>query len=275
MSMVDEQKERRDAALKKYADLKARAEHPNTPKAEADVAYKMAAKVMADWEIDELELVAASGATPAIVVGMVRLGDPPKQGKGDSLMDEKIGLGHTIAEAFGCEICIVTHHFGTADEKTGDARIAGIYMEAIGYSHDVAMVRALTYSTNIEMAAALLGEKQKAANYQQEFGRAFIQRIGERVVDEITRARESRIKDGVSSGTALAIRDQKAMVKDFFDELHPPKTLGSRRARNTRYDPAARERGRKAANSADLSTGQRIAGSSAKPVSGPRKGLNK
>jgi hypothetical protein len=272
VNKIDEQKARRDAALKKYSDLKARAEHPNTPKAEADVAYRMAAKVMADWEIDELELVAATGATPAIVVGMVRLYDPMVK---EPLGDERIGLGHTIADAFGCRICIVTHRFDTADEVTGEARMSGVYMQAIGYSHDVAMVRALTYSTNIELVAALLGEKQKAVNYQREFGRAFIQRIGERVVDEITRARETRVKEGVSSGAALAIRDQKAKVTDFFDELHPPSSLGTRRARNTKYDGAARGRGRKAADSADLSTGQRIAGSTAKPVSGPRKGLTR
>jgi len=268
---VDEQFERRKAALKKYADLKARAEHPNTPPAEAEVAFKMAAKVMADWEIDELELVAAKGATPSIVMRMIRLDDVKSV-----LADELIGIAAGITRAFECQTLI--HHYDRkeTDLETGEARIPGTYMEVVGYSHDVAMAQELYYVSVLDMRMKLGMEKQQDRYYQREFAKGYIERVVDRIRWEIVQARKERVDAGVSSSVALAVRNQRELVKDFFADLHAGQKFGSYKPRGTdRYDANARARGRKAADGLDLSRRGKIAGGSQKPLGTEKKGLGR
>lgn len=268
---VDEQLERRKAALKKYQDLKARADHPNTPQAEKDVAYRMAAKVMADWEIDELELVAASGATPAIVMSMIRLTDV-----GGVLQDALVGMAASISRGFECRNLIHEYNYPSADRETGNSRIPGVYLEVVGYSHDVAMAKELYYTTAMDLQVGLMGEKQKAKNYQREYSKGYVERIVDRIMAEVVFARKKRVQEGVSSGVALALRDQKQLVADFFADLHKGEKFGSYREKKTGYDANARARGRDRASKADLGGAGRIAGNGMKPsLGGERKGLGK
>jgi hypothetical protein len=269
---VTEQAERRAAALKKYQDVMARANHPNTPPAEKEVAYRMAGKIMADWEIDELELVAASGATPAIVMRMVRLGEP----KGMLLQDELVAMCASIARGFDCKTLIHTYAYPSADRETGDARMPGVYMELVGYSHDVAMVKELYYTTAIDLQMGLMTEKQKDRNYQRQYAQGYAERIVDRIMREIVAARKQRVSEGVSSGTALAIRDQGALVKDFFADLHKGEKFGSYNGRrNDKYDANARARGKDRASQMDLGGAGRIAGQQKQGIGGERRGLNK
>jgi len=146
-------------------------------------------------------------------------------------------------------------------------------MEIVGYSHDVAMVRELFMTTAMDMLVGLVGEQVKTQTYQRNYAEGFVERISVRIMLEIVEARKTRVKEGVSHGAALAIRDQRALILDRFNELYP--RLGTYRAHKSGYDPKARARGAARANAMDLGGAGRIAGNGTKPsVGGPRKGID-
>lgn len=267
-SVLDaEAKERLAKALKKYADIKARAEHPNTPPAEREVCYSMAARILADFEIDELELESAKGVNQAVVAAMVRLGATDEVTK-----DQRVGLAATIADAFDCMVVLSTKYY----QGSGESRMPGHYAQVIGYKMDVNMVRDLYYLIGVDLVMGLnieiMNGNKKVAS-QQSYAQDFVWRIRERIHDEVVKARKQRVAEGVSTSTALVLRDRKMVVKDFYDEMFKDTKLGNYKSKRLNYDPAAGRRGRERANNTDLGQTPRVGGSGvARGIgSGPRR----
>ena len=210
------------------------------------------------------------GPKPALFDKSWRLGDIEKF----VLKDELVSMAFKLGRAFECETLQMDRRFGSADRETGEERIPGVYMELIGYSHDVAMCKEMYFRSTMELQMGLLGEKQKGVNYSRQYAREFVDVVVERIKREIIQARKERVQQGgLSHGAALAIRDQAAIVKDFFNDIHKGERFGNYNAKAGQYDAAARARGRDRANGMNLGGAGQIAGNGAKPVGSERKGL--
>jgi hypothetical protein len=247
--MVDEAK--REKMIRQVKALWATADHPNTPPHEADTARNMAADLMAKYQIDEIVLSASGNIVDDIMFVEIRL---DRTDRPLPVPEQRMALIGGIAMAFDCRGVIHTKKYDTADIKTGKVIPGGTFYECIGYRKDVDMVKFLYFSLVTDMLEAMMGEKVKTPSYQGSFALGYAERIATRLWD--AHRRVSQIAEETSSSLALAIRDKKSQVSEWFDNKYPPSSLGKVRTKAMRFDSNAAQRGRNRADAADIGQGR-------------------
>lgn len=244
--------------MEKVKALWAKGDDPAATPEEAATFRDAAARLMAKYEIEQFELLAAGGGEDAIVKGLFKIDS--KTDKGMFLTDERMLLAGAIARHFECRGIIKDYEYGTADEVTGQPIKPGTYYECIGYKHDFEMVRELYFSLVTDLFAGIFGEEQTNRNYQQEYARGFISRIDDRLKEFYKRVNDW-VDDGtVSDSTALAIRSRLQKVQDKVTEMYPK--LSTVKIKSTRVDPNARARGKARADMSDLGGHNKVGGGS-------------
>jgi hypothetical protein len=257
----------RTSIIEQVRKLWALADDPRTPEHERDTAASMAQKLMAKHAIEEIALRDASRVEEEIVLVHVRI---TEEGKPALVKDQRIGLCWVVAKNQGLR-AVVTHREETADVVTGKRVPGGTFLAVAGYKSDVEFFREFYFGLAMDLTAALLDEEVKSKNYQKEFASAYVTRIDERL--KATRREVEQMAEEYEGGSLLpALLSQKQRVDMFFDRMFPPESLKSVRVARSNYDPNARERGRRAADRADIGQGS-VEGGSRGALEKERKGL--
>ncbi|HEX6824972.1 MAG TPA: DUF2786 domain-containing protein [Nitrospiraceae bacterium] len=257
--------------LEKVRKLLAHAES-TTHEAEAQTFMEKANKLMEDYAISQAMLRQAQDGANArskgkVIVVQINLSTTVSN-------VPELYLLNFVAKANRCE-CWYGTSSTTINGKYVEYKVGNI----AGFESDVAFVQLLFTSLCVQMANAVMpqafekkvqtkrkggetlnitfkkvdqGELKHGLAWRTEFMQAYAERIGERFADA-KRAREGEHTESM----ALALRDVRQDVRDAMANDYGI-TLGGRSrslVRNTNY--GARDAGRSAANSADLSGGNK------------------
>lgn len=245
----------RDDIIRKVQSLWQRADHPNTPEAERQSCIAKAQELMAKYTIDEMVLQESSGKQDAIILSDIRITT-----EGDSLAyvdDQRILLGHFIALHNRCQT-VIRVQGSSIDGKTGEPVKGGTFLTVVGYQSDVDMVKDLYVALGMDMLTGMFAEKvdhvparERKAKFAS-FCDGYAMRIGERLAAIATRVQTMAVEHDHDSGTsmALVLRSKEVAVRDTFADMFP--NLKVQKIKTFKYDANYAERGRQAANKADL-----------------------
>lgn len=135
-----------DNILRKVQGLLAKADHPNTPPAEADTARNMAEALMLKYRIEESQLGAATTTTIGPVWRTIRVG----RTGGEFIWSYRDILG-TIIDHFDIRGVILTQR-----ETDPDGTWASYYdADVVGYESDLRFVEAMFTAASLEFGKRL------------------------------------------------------------------------------------------------------------------------
>lgn len=238
----------REDMIRKGQALWRQADDPAATEAEKDAFLSKARELMAKYAIDEIVLEEASGVHEAIVLADIKIFD---EGKNTLVADQRIYLAHVIGIHNRCK-SVIRRMPASVDATTGAPIKAGTYLTVVGFRSDTVTVRLLYQAIGADMIFAMSEEPtdhMKVAarnNYSANFCDAFVFRIDERLRDMQTRVEE------IASEKSLlpVLRSREFEVKDQFDAMFP--NLKSQKVSRMQYDQNACERGKAAANKANV-----------------------
>ena len=252
----------RETIIDRVKALWTQANHPNTGAAEAEAFRLKAADLMARYEIDEMVLSENGKIDNKLVVVNIRLSTECVPGEFD---EQQMALLHVIAQAHDVAGIILNKYSSFNDEyDKGKLKAPGRFYQAIGFDHDVDMVRMLYASLNTDVMVAVLRlrESKKNLNYCRNFIIGYVDGIKARLA-EMTRARK-RVAQEHSTSMALALVDKSQQVKAYQAQLHP--NMGTYHTRSQRVDGAAQYAGQQRAKQADLGGDNRVTSGSRKEL---------
>lgn len=226
----------------RIAKLLRRAEHPNTPEAEADACVAQAQQLMSRWAIDE-------------AVVRRRMGDDGKT-VDDPIIEARIvydgiyrqarfSIGSAVAEANDCRALITTNERTWATDP-GKPKVVTV-LWVVGHTSDVERVRMLDTSLQLQCATAL-NRWWKTAGFdglsrmakfraRREFIFGFATTVRERLLEARRQAVEeaeadagqtvqpaAAKADNPAEEVALALVEKKRRVDEWYDERYGTST---------------------------------------------------
>jgi hypothetical protein len=231
--------------------LLARAEHPETPEAEAQACAAKAAELMMRHAIDEAALRARRGERPEPVVHWEHL-----VGGGD---------GHARARAAG--LTAVARAFGGACALRGDGtyrRDVALLLVATESARDALTLLLPSLTLQMDGAgsratdaymdgfpAELFRRKADRTRWRNGYLKAFLVGYGDRVAERVEAARGRLRDDGPAEAGALVLARDDERVREEFAARFP--VLGRGRPQRVRSDGFTA--GRDAGRFADLGSG--------------------
>ena len=230
------------------AALIERADHPNTPKPEADAARAKAEDLMLRYSIEEADLLAVGGKAPGIVE--VNVGMPTPYAR------VRWQLLQACAEPFGCVVVGNTPPrsnsptFCTVIGLAADAERSVYLFESLNRHMDMELSRAYKdWQESVEFWA-IEQSGQMTRGRKKVWMRSYMRGYASRVYERLMQKRR-RIE---SAGTGLAVRD--SMVDDWVAENMPHLRQTSD---NPQHDRTASRYGHSAGGRAPIDTpiGQR------------------
>ncbi len=142
--MPNQATERLDAMMDKVKNLLARADHPNTPPAEADTARAMAERIMVKYKIDEEALIASGDLSINGINVMFK--DVEVYPSGSEFDDVYAGLAYYAAVHTGCQ---AVWSGWERNDSTGELMRV---LQMIGYEADIRYAEALFFNARLLFA---------------------------------------------------------------------------------------------------------------------------
>lgn len=237
-----------ERSYERVRKLLAKAEHPSTPPAEAELLSEKAAELIARHTIDLAVLDAAGCHRGRPVLRSVHV-DPP-YATAKALL---------LAAVAGC------YRVRTAlQEEPGSG---GRCCTLVGFDADIAATDLLFTSLLLQSANAMLAAQPTRTRRVRAFRHAFLLGYAAAIGQRLAAAGERAAADPPTAGhsTALVLADRQAAVDAAFAGYFPR----LRRLRTTLSDSAGLAAGTAAGASADLSAADRRLGP--RPVRLPRR----
>jgi hypothetical protein len=225
----------RDQAEDKVRKLLSQAEGTNFGP-EAETAIAMAHEIMARYNIEEIVLHESQGKRENVDVRQVRV-------KATKFKDQRHALLNKLARLYRCRAII-----------TGD------FMTVLGYPHDIDATETMFASLAVQMFEAMLNEPQATQSqpWAENFCWGFVRRIVERLEAVNEKIEKEVAPEG--SSTALVLIDRNQQVDSKVTEMFPDLTAA--RVKKIVYDPHAQNRGRAAADRANINDKDGLGGGS-------------
>jgi hypothetical protein len=252
--------------VRKVQALWAKADDPAATPAEKEAFTEKARELMAKHAIDEMVLAQASSVEESIILADILVhtesGDMSQQNT--LVPEQRIRLANVIYTHHRCYG--ILRWLPASVKADGSPQAAGRYLTVVGHKSDVQMVRLMFNGLLQDMIIAMSFEpvthmtKPEQKNFYENFCDGYAERINVRLYEV-----EARIEQMANEGSLLPVlRDRKAQVMDKVDAMWPDRKV--ERAKQVKYNGAARERGIAAADKANIGAGK-------KGVGGERKGL--
>lgn len=220
-----------DRVLDRVRKLLAKAEHPSTPAAEAEVFSGKAAELMARYALDQAMLTNRTIGAGAPEVRAMTVHSPYSLAK--AILLSRVAAAHRVCVAVG-----------------GDGRHLGRLCTLVGFPIDLDTVEMLFTSLLVQASFAMQAASAGAPRVKA-FRRAFLMgyaaSIGRRL-EEVQRHTVAEASGGEPS-VALVLADRDRLVSAAFEREFPD----TRRLRTTVSDGGGLVAGRAAGARADLS----------------------
>ncbi|WP_370064327.1 DUF2786 domain-containing protein [Streptacidiphilus sp. MAP5-3] len=196
-----------NAKLATIRALLARAEHPTTPEAEAELARNRAFAMMAKYGIEQAMVDAAKGTgTPT---------DRRITCEAPWAM-ERASLVNVIARALDCKAIFMPRGSGS-----------GRVLHVFGYAGDLDRVELLYTSLLLQMASGLAAQHVPAGQgvraWRRSWQLGFVGRVGRRLEEAERGAREEARGETTATGrsVALVLADRQSAVESAFRTAYP------------------------------------------------------
>lgn len=186
-----------ESILRRLRALIARAEHPNTPKPEAELSRKQAEKLMAKYSINA-----------ALLGDLEENKTKPSHFKfdifGSYMLDRGI-LINGIADVFNCKVIRHQNRYGTDDYSL------------FGFEADLDMVWTLWESIDRQATDALFS-MPGSVSFKKSFMSGFTNEVVNRLRDFYAEAIKEAEAESGTPGTAIVLANRKDEVQAYMDQ---------------------------------------------------------
>lgn len=243
----------REDMIRKVQALWRQADDSSVSDAEKDAFVSKARDLMAKYAIDEMVLEEASGVREAVVLSDIRIFE--EGSRAVLVPDQRIYLAHVIGTHNRCRSVI--RRMPASIAMDGTPIKAGTYLTTVGFKSDTETVRLLYLALGVDMISAMTDEptdhmnKSQRDNYFVNFCDGYVTRIDRRLADVNRKVHEVAES---TNGMALVLRSKEVEVADTFAKMFPK--LGKQKVSRFSYDPNAQERGKVAADKANIGAGR-------------------